>query len=75
MEGSVRTFAYARIYCTCTFLQYTHAIGTSSLSSVRAQEWYTLVFVNRKAEQEECHDEGKRLSEIRSDLQPSIGLD
>ena len=39
----------------------------SCLSSTRTQEWYTLVFVNRRAEQEECHDEGKRLGEIRSD--------
>lgn len=32
---------------------------------LRQPEWYTLVFVNQKAEQEECLDESQRLCDIR----------
>ena len=35
------------------------------LSIYRGHEWYTLVFVNRKAEQEPCHNEDKTLADIR----------
>lgn len=31
---------------------------------LKQPEWYTLVFVNCKAEQEECLDESKRLCEL-----------
>ena len=31
---------------------------------LKQPEWYTLVFVNRKAEQEECLDESRRLCDI-----------
>ncbi len=35
------------------------------LFGLRQPEWYTLVFVNCKAEQEECLDESQRLSDIQ----------
>ena len=31
---------------------------------LKQPEWYTLVFVNRKAEQEECLDESRRFCDI-----------
>ena len=31
----------------------------------RGREWYTLVFVNRKAEQESCHNEEIPLADVR----------
>ncbi len=34
-------------------------------SNLRQAEWYTLVFVNKKAEQEECLDETQHLSDIK----------
>lgn len=34
------------------------------LFGLRQPEWYTLVFVNCKAEQEECLDESQRLGEL-----------
>lgn len=35
------------------------------LFGLRQPEWYTLVFVNCKAEQEECLDESQRLGELQ----------
>ena len=35
------------------------------LFGLRQPEWYTLVFVNCKAEQEECLDESQRLCELQ----------
>ena len=35
------------------------------LFGLRGPEWYTLVFVNCKAEQEECLDESQRLSDLQ----------
>lgn len=34
-------------------------------SSLKPSRWYTLIFVNRKAEQEECLDETQRLSDLQ----------
>ena len=31
----------------------------------RGHEWYTLVFVNRKAEQEPCHNEDVTLADVK----------
>ncbi len=35
------------------------------LFGLKAAEWYTLVFVNCKAEQEECLDETQRLCDVK----------
>ncbi len=35
------------------------------LFGLKGPEWYTLVFVNLKAEQEECHDEAQRLCDVQ----------
>lgn len=35
------------------------------LFGLRQPEWYTLVFVNCKAEQEECLDESQRLGDLQ----------
>ena len=35
------------------------------LFGLRQPEWYTLVFVNRQAQQEECLDESQKLGELQ----------
>ena len=44
---------------------WTQAKQLPLFDRVRRPEWYTLVFVNRQAEQEECWDESQRLCDIR----------
>lgn len=44
---------------------WTQAKALPLFSNLRQQGWYTLVFVNKKAEQEECLDETLFLSEIK----------
>ena len=44
------------------YLSYNYIIFILIVS--RSLEWYTLVFVNQRAEQEVCHDEEKRLFDI-----------
>ena len=38
---------------------------TFPLFGLKQPEWYTLVFVNLKAEQEECLDESQRLCDVQ----------
>ena len=44
---------------------WAEAANLPLFNNLRQPEWYTLVFVNKKAEQEECLDESGRLCDIK----------